>query len=303
MKISSGLTRIDKMPSMTGFGKASAVYDGRWMLSVEISSVNRKQLDIRVSLDSRLSGFEPDVRSHVGTLVSRGSVQVRASVCPVAGSAGAAVDEKLLASLVSAAARVRTRSGVGGEVSVETLMLVPGVYGGSQVDADDPGLKKAFLDLLVEAGERFSSMRRTEGDALIRDLLGTASELEKTLDAIVPLASEVPENAKQRLLERLERSGLPVPADDPSVLRETLIFVDRYDVSEETTRLRSHFVQLHGFLTSGAASGRNLDFLLQEMFREINTLGNKAGSAAVSPLLISFKSGLERMREQVQNLE
>ena len=290
------------MRSMTGFGKADGNYDNSLFFSVEISSVNRKQLEVRCSLPAELSGLESLVRQKVSSLISRGSVNVKVTLRK-SGSASQKVDAALLNELVAIAKQVRENNNLSPEVNVEQLMFLPNVLGGAGENIDSPGLTAAFSAVLDAAGEEFSAMRRREGEALKNDLSSRALLLEEVLRQIEPLAAKVPEIARKRLYCKLAAEKLPVEPNDELFIREMLFYLDKSDVSEEITRLKSHFSQLRKFFEAEEPAGRGMDFLLQEFFREITTLGNKAPSPDLSALVVKFKTELEKLREQVQNVE
>ena len=146
-------------------------------------------------------------------------------------------------------------------------------------------------------------MRDREGVILAEDLSSRREILEKLLAAIKPLAAAIPGQLKTKLMEKIVEEGLPVDVNDERLLKEVLFYADKADVTEEITRLESHFRQFDAFLKAEEPVGRSLDFLLQEMFREITTLGNKAGCGEITPLIVKFKSELEKLREQIQNVE
>jgi len=288
---------------MTGFGKGEAEFEGI-SIAAEVSSVNRKQLELRVSAPSELSGFEPLARKLVSAAVSRGAIQLRISCTSVSGGAARnAVDAAFLASLVAAAREARRDAGLDDAVQVELLMQIPGVVSNSLPDSDSPGMAAAYEQAVRSALEGYREMREREGAALKRDLEAREKLLESLLAQIEPMAAEMNAGIKARLLQKLADEQIPAPGDDERLLKEVLFYADRADVTEEITRLHSHFGQFRGFLADSKPTGRSLDFLMQEMFREITTLGNKAGIPAVSPLVVSFKSELEKLREQIQNVE
>ncbi|MDD3885581.1 MAG: YicC family protein [Victivallaceae bacterium] len=293
------------MLSMTGFGKSEAKLNEFCTIAVELSSVNRKQLEIRAALPPELTRLEYRARRIIGEKISRGSVQLRISLLSGDGDGlPASINTELLDRLISAAAAARTRHGLGADVAVEQLMHIPGVVNSNaSPDFDTAETETAFDAAVAGAVDACNQMRRTEGAALREDFIQRLEKLSHLLDRIEPLVADMADSIKTRLLEKLSVEDIPVAAEDDRLLKEVLFFADRADVAEEITRLRSHFAQMQGFLDADQPCGRSMDFLMQEFFREITTLGNKAGFAAVSPLVVAFKSELEKIREQVQNVE
>jgi uncharacterized protein (TIGR00255 family) len=156
---------------------------------------------------------------------------------------------------------------------------------------------------LKNALNALNDMRKAEGEELKNELANRLALLEELRDSLLPHASAVEEQIKQRLLDKLAASNLPVDLHDERFLKEVLYYADKADVTEELTRLASHFVQFRKFLDGAPGGGRSMDFLVQEMFREITTLGNKAGSGVMSEPVVKFKTELEKIREQIQNIE
>lgn len=292
------------MFSMTGFGRGEATFDNDCILTAEVSSVNRKQLEIRMIAPPEVAGQEQAVRRIVGQYFNRGSVLVRIAVRSGGTEGGAvAIDEAMLDELVDGALDARRRAGLSEDVAVETLMTIPGVVVSGVADMEDPGFAAALEGAVADACKACRRMRETEGASLQQDLRRRGEALKTLLGKLEPECAKLPEIAKKRLMSKLADAALPVKPDDEMLIRELLFYADKSDVAEEITRLKSHFSQLDGFLADERPSGRSLDFLAQEFFREITTLGNKAASPAVSPLVVAFKSELEKMREQIQNVE
>ncbi len=290
------------MLSMTGFGKGEAVFKGDSRFVAEISAVNRKQLEIRLALPPEFASFETAARKLISEAVSRGAVQLRVTFSG-AGAAASPVNRPLLEALVQESIEVRRKFGLPADVEVEVLLRVPGVVGGVAPDLEDPEVLSAFEQAVRSALEEFRRMRAAEGEALKQDFLARLKELERLLGEIEPLVDGLDRVIRQRLLDKLSAADLPVAVDDERLLKEVLFYADRSDVTEEITRLHSHFGQFRRFLDSDKPVGRSLDFLMQEFFREITTLANKAGVPEVSPLAVAFKSELEKLREQIQNVE
>ena len=289
--------------SMTGFGKGEAAFaDGRSM-QIEISSVNRKQFEVRFIMPQELAALENSGRKFIASLVSRGAIQVRVNIANSSGSSGCAVDRAMLDMLIREAAAARKRNGINTPVDVEALFALPGVITGNPLDGDSAETAEVFERALKAAGENYQSMRRTEGEILRLDLEKRVKSLEIMHGELYMMTSVQPDLVKQRLLSRFANEKFPIEPDDPTLLREVLFYIDRGDVTEELTRLSSHFEQFRKFLDAGVPVGRSLDFLMQELFREITTLGNKAFAGGVSRKVVAFKAEAEKLREQIQNIE
>ncbi len=290
--------------SMTGFGRGEAISPDGTKITVSVSSVNRKQLEVRFSLPAELSALEVTGRKLVSQAISRGSVQVRCTICAAsAGECGAEVNTALLDKLIRESRAARVRANQLPDVAVETLMTIPGVLMMQRECAEVTEFQPVFEAALNDALADFNRMRQTEGAALAADLLERIGKLEAWHGELAGMTADYPAAAKERIMTRLQNSNLPVSADDPALMKEVLFYVDRGDVTEELTRLSSHFAQFRAFLTAAEPSGRNMDFLAQEIFREITTLGNKAAVGGASPVVVAFKAEMEKIREQIQNIE
>ena len=290
--------------SMTGFGKGESAFGDGGVLSVQLSAVNRKQLELRCSLPNELAAMEVEARKTVSQSISRGALQLRCAITAAPVQHGACrVNTGLLDELIRQSRAARVRANLSPDVNVEQLMSFYGVVTSDARESEGEELEAAFKKALESALIDFNAMRRKEGDALKCDLLARISKLEQLHRELSGMSEGYPEAAKQKLLSRLETEKLPVSADDPALLKELLFYVDKGDVTEELTRLSSHFKQFRDFLESDAAVGRNLDFLAQEIFREITTFGNKSPLPETAPLVVTFKSEMEKIREQIQNIE
>ena len=289
--------------SMTGFGKGEAAFaDGR-TIQAEISSVNRKQLEIRFAIPQELAALENSGRKIVSQLVSRGAIQVRITIGNSAKGNAGGVNRAQLDMLIAEAKSARQRAGLNDNVNVEQLMGLPGVLQNCPVDCDSEETAACFEQALNAAGENYQKMRLAEGANLRIDLENRLKTLEMLHSELHQMTSIQPDLVKQKLLSRFSADKFPIDADDPALLREVLFYVDRGDVTEELTRLSSHFEQFRKFLDSDIPVGRSMDFLMQELFREITTLGNKAFAGGVSRKVVDFKAEAEKIREQIQNIE
>lgn len=290
--------------SMTGFGRGEAC-ENAVKAVVELSTVNRKQFDCNISLQRELASLDSKLQALVHTRVSRGYVKGLVTVSAAnAEAAGAGLDLKTVVAQVSAVRAMAQALGLKDDLTASTLLRLPDVLR-PRVLPEDPLELWPLIERAARAAlESLESMRLQEGAALERDLRVRFAALEVLSGEIAKLAPVVPAAYKAVLEKRLaELLGAGCVADPALVAREVAVFADRCDVSEELTRLASHFVQVVKVLDAGGACGRTLDFLCQELFREINTTGSKANDAEISRLVIEFKAGLEAAREQVQNIE
>ena len=291
------------LTSMTGFGRGVAS-DGAVHIEVEIATVNRKQLDIALAMPRGLAPWESHIQSLVRARIRRGyaKVAIKASMGDAAEPPAEALERAT--AQIAAVRAIAARLGLPDDLSASSLLALPEsvVPDGSETALDEAHLP--LLDrALGEALDALVAMRRREGAAMEADLrghLGRLATLAETIRARVP---NVVAAHREAMMHRLAEAGLPIPADDPSLVREVAIFADRCDISEELARLDSHFRQAEGLFAADEPSGRALDFLCQEFHREITTLGNKAADAEVSVAVVAFKAALEAFREQVQNVE
>jgi len=291
---------------MTGFGRATREVAGLG-LDVEARSVNHRHLDLRIRLPKVLADHESALKKRVQERMSRGKVDL--SVNLVMGSAASAleIDEGIAAQYVAAAARLREAHSLTADLDVAALLGMPGVTRLVETEVDAETLIGPVTEAIDEAVEALIAMRAAEGQAL-------ASEFEGRLETIIDLANrfearsgEVVEVAKQRLKKRAEQIQRDVGLlDEARLHQEVVIAADRLDITEELVRLRSHVDQFRETLASAGREtpvGRRLDFLLQELGREANTVGSKANDAPLAQDVVELKTELERIREQVQNVE
>ena len=289
------------MKSMTGFGSATAADAVSGIgLKAEISSTNKKQFELKTSLPRELSPYEIPMRNLVSERISRGSVSLRVDF--LSGSAPNTDFSRLLP-VYNAAKSFQAANGIPGEITISDLLALPENMFSDQTDYSDPVCLKLLTAVVSEALDRLVEMRLHEGERLKANLLVRIDLMENTVKKIRPLAESLPQNQRERLLEKLKEFDIPLAPDDDRILKEIVIFADRLDVSEEITRLFCHFSHFRKLADSGNSVGRSLDFLVQEIFRECNTLGTKAASQEISPLVVDLKTELEKIREQVQTIE
>ena len=291
------------MNSMTGFGAASAPLNNA-TLRVEIGGVNRKQTEISISLPRAWAELESQVRELVAGAVSRGRVNVSISLQATAsGTGNITVNKAKLAALQQCMAEVSDSLQQPLTPTLDALVRL-GVIG--EESESDISIETAWATTepaVREALQAFLTLRAEEGANLRADLLARINTLRRYREQLIARAAGVPARYREQLLKRLEESGLPLPADDERIIKEIALFADRCDVSEETTRLASHLDQFERICDKQEAVGRTLDFLCQEIFRELNTTGSKANDAELAQLVVTAKTELEKIREQVQNVE
>lgn len=293
------------MKSMTGYGRGECTAKGA-SITVELNSVNRKQAEVSLSVPSELESIEPDLRDLILASVSRGRVSGRV-VLQYTGSSRAsavAVNETQAKAYRRELSKLAKSLEIPDNLSMEGLLRLPGVLENAQPTLDAKAFRAPIKSALGQALEGLLSMREKEGGILGRDLAKRLAKLRRIVKRVAKLAPDVLKHHRERLIERLKKTNVEVPnMDDDRLLREIVYYTDRTDISEELTRLGSHFVQLEECLSDVVPVGRKLDFLAQEMFREINTIGSKANDANISSEVVTLKTELEKIREQVQNVE
>ena len=292
------------MRSMTGYGRGETDHGGT-KFSVELNSVNRKQSDIVINLPRDLAELEPRIRQTINENISRGrtnaNITFHYEVPLVLHHEG--LDTELARSYHEAMHALQKELNAPGEINISIVLQAPGVmrFPEQAVIAEeawpaiDRALRAALADLI--------KMREREGKHLAKDLIHRLKAIRKNLKEVRTLHPDVVKRYRAALLDRIQKAGLPLAIDDERLLREVSFFADRADVSEELTRLESHLAQFAHHLRRSEPVGRALEFITQEIFRELNTLGAKANDAAISQRVVACKAELERIREQVQNLE
>jgi uncharacterized protein (TIGR00255 family) len=288
---------------MTGFGRGSAA-TAAWLARVEISTVNRKQAEIVVLMPKDLVEIDGRIRKQVQAVVSRGRVQVNLALEPAAGGSAPAKVDALLARAFEAA--FAELSGViGREVtpSAADFLRHPGILAIGNADIGAEEAWTAVEPALADALAQLAAMRSREGEHLASDLAGRLATLDGLTARIAADAPERPRRQRELLLKRLREAGLEINLADERVVKELALFADRCDISEELTRLASHLSKFREYMAGSEPPGRALDFLCQEIFREFNTIGAKANDAVIAQTIVEAKTELEKIREQVQNIE
>lgn len=287
---------------MTGYGRATGAVDG-YSLTIQVSSVNRKTLDLAVNLPGDWESLETAVAEQVRQVAARGRITVRVELTGARGAAAIAWDEAEVSAAVDKLAALAASRGIE---FTPTSELLWSIANSQRVVAELPAVQEAsavVMETLGEALRGFVAMRAQEGEALLVDFLARLNVLRGHIDAIAARAPHVAPGYREVLLQRLRQAELELDVSDERVLREVALFADRCDVSEELTRLRSHLEQFATLLKSKGEIGRKAEFILQEIGREVNTIGSKANDLTISRAVIELKNELERVREQIANVE
>ena len=291
------------MRSMTGYGRGEIDHGGA-KFSVELHSVNRKQSDIVVNLPRELAELEPRIRQTINEKVSRGRTNVLVAYQSGAnGTRKLALDTALARSYHEAMRALQKELGAPGEITIGTILQAPGVMRISEeslnVDEAWPAIERALATALAE----LIKMREREGKHLAKDLIHRLKLIRKEIKQIRALYPDVVKKYRATLLDRIQKAGLEISTSDERLVKEVTFFADRADISEELTRLESHLAQFAHQLRKNEPVGRKLEFITQEIFRELNTLGAKSNDADISQHTVASKAELEKIREQIQNLE
>jgi uncharacterized protein (TIGR00255 family) len=288
--------------SMTGFGAGRGAVNGE-EIDVEIRSVNHKFCEVKVRVPRELSALELEAAKVVKDRLARGGVEV--TIRRASGSGGLAprVDVALAEAYARAFGEIQARLGLPGAVTLSDILRSDGVVRLDERQIDVDAARAALGEGLSRALEALVAMRGREGEALSRDLESRLTTVEELVARVAEQAPRVVEAYRTRLAERVAELARGVSTDPTRLAQEVALFADRTDVAEEVTRLRSHVAQARALLASGEPAGRKLDFVVQEMHREANTIGSKSQSADLSGVVVSLKAEIERMREQVQNVE
>ncbi len=290
------------MKSMTGYGRATATLENA-TLTIEVSSVNRKTLDLTVSIPEAWDALEATVGETVRRYAARGKVHVRIELTGDASAGPVQFDEEATALTFAKLRAFAEGRGIQFSPTAELLWQIANSQRREQKLPEAEAAQPVILSALESALKTFAQMRAREGEALLKDFLERIAILQTHLQAVTARAPEVTSSYREQLLLRLRQAGLELDVSDERVLKEVALFADRCDIAEELTRLRSHLEQFIALLKSGGEIGRKSEFILQEIGREVHTIGSKANDLTISRHVIELKNELERIREQIANVE
>lgn len=289
--------------SMTGYGRAVENVNGR-EYTVELRSVNNRYLDCSVRLPRMFSFAEDAVKQAVKRSVSRGKVDVFITVRSDAGEeTKVSLNTTVLEGYLAAMHRMVEEFGVKDDISVSAVSRLPEVFQVEKPEEDEEQLLKDLMGVVEKALSAYDAMRTTEGEALDQDLRSRGKTILDFVAQVEVGGAQTLADYRTRLETKIREVLENTAIDESRILTEAAIFADKIAVDEETVRLRSHLKQMETMLDGGGAVGRKLDFLLQEMNRETNTIGSKCTDLAISRIVVDIKAELEKIREQVQNVE
>jgi uncharacterized protein (TIGR00255 family) len=290
------------MQSMTGYGRAQASTE-EVAVVVEIQAVNKRQAEVILNLPDSLSPWEPEIRSIVDRTIGRGRITVNFNLEFTSPQVEPVLNRPLAKSYLAAFKALQSELRVNGEITMDTLLRSPGVIEQPATKQLSPKTRTPLLTALQAALDQLLAMRAKEGANLKRDLTRRIKSIRNCLHKVKRLRPRASERYRTNLHARIRKSGIDIPLDDDRLAKEVAFFSERSDFSEEITRLDSHLGQLVDTLEKKEPIGRTLEFLCQEIGRELNTLSAKANDAEISQLVVEAKSELEKVREQIQNVE
>ena len=288
---------------MTGFGRAEKVIDGR-SITVEIKSVNHRFFDFSSRIPHEYDFLEKKLRPFLQERIARGKVEVSIELeTPDNADVNVCVNHSLAAGYLAAFREIQQQYGLKDDITVSSLIHCPDIFTVRRAQEDEEKVWEAIRQVLEEALVPFFTMRRTEGRNMEKDVLARASAVLELVGKIEERSPKTVEEYRVKLKERISDMLGGADVDEQRILTEAALYADKVSVAEETVRLRSHLDQLSSMLEANEPVGRRLDFLVQEMNREANTIGSKCVDAQISHWVVDMKAEIEKIREQIQNIE
>ncbi|MDE7329036.1 MAG: YicC family protein [Clostridia bacterium] len=288
--------------SMTGYGKGVAQKDGL-KITVELKSVNHRFLDLNIKLPKILSFAEDTLRKTLQGGIARGHVDVYVNVEDERDSKSkVSIDYALAGQYILAARQLSENFGIENNLNAYEVLRIPDVVSLSADEADEKLLSDILVEACLQAVEAINQMREKEGAALVKDLLCKVKGIKDVLPKIKKLAPLALDEYRSKLKERVQDYLKEVPLDEVKLINEIAFYSDKFCTDEEITRLDTHTAHFESIVKEGGAIGKKLDFIVQEMNRESNTIGSKCNNAAITECVVFLKSEIEKIREQIQNL-
>ena len=291
------------MKSMTGYGRARQVLHGR-TVTVELRAVNHRYLDCTVKAPRQFGFLDDAVKKAAAARIARGKTEIYVSVeTDEGGDLSVTVNHALAERYLAALRELSEMYGLRDDVTVMSLAKLPDVLGSERIEQDADELTQDVLTVFSEACDGFDQMREREGAKLRTDVEEKLARIESLVTSVETAAPETAAAYEARLRQKLETVLAATDIDESRIIAEAAIYADHVAVDEETVRLRSHIAQLRQMLESGSPVGRKADFLIQEFNREANTIGSKCQNADIAKVVVDLKSEIEKIREQIQNIE
>ena len=289
--------------SMTGFGRAEATVSGK-LIAVELKSVNHRYFEFNCRTSRGYAFLEEKLKSYLSTRVSRGKIDMYVSITSVEDSdVEVVVNHSLASGYAKAFSELSESYNVENDLTSSILARLPDVLNVRKVQEDEDEIFDIVKPVAEEAVNKFIDMREVEGKKLSEDVMGRAKTILDIVSVIEERSPETVREYEKRLYDRISELLESTTIDQQRILTEAAIFADKVAVAEETVRLRSHFEQMESIMQSSEAVGRKLDFIMQEMNREANTIGSKVTDAELAHRVVDIKAELEKIREQIQNIE
>ncbi len=291
------------MKSMTGYGRAKQELHGR-TITAELRAVNHRYLDCTVKAPRQYGFLDDAVKKAAAARIARGKVEVYIGVeTQEGGDIAVTVNHAVAEHYLAALHELADKYGLRDDVSVMSLAKLPDVLGSERIEQDADEMTRDVLAVFSEACNSFDEMRTREGEKLAEDVRNRAAEIERMVGEVEKRSPERVREYREKLLARMKEVLADTSIDETRIVTEAAIYADKTAVDEETVRLRSHLQQLDGMLNEEKPIGRKLDFLVQEMNRETNTIGSKANDVSMAQIVVNIKSEIEKIREQIQNIE
>ena len=289
--------------SMTGYGRAQVLRDGRDIL-VEIRAVNHRYYEFSARLPRTCMYLEEKLKTLLNGRIARGKTEVAVTITrPDGRDAEVAVNRSIAEGYITALRTLNGEIGLADDLTLSSLLRLPDIFTVTKAQDDEQAVWEAVSEAAEQALSSFLTMREGEGQRLADDLRGKLDGLEAMLLQVESIEPGVAENYRQRLYAKLTELLADTNIDEQRILTETAIFAEKTAIDEETVRLHSHLTQFRELLCAEEPIGRKLDFLVQEMNREVNTIGSKAQDLGITKLVVDMKSEIEKIREQIQNIE
>ncbi|MBR5372115.1 MAG: YicC family protein [Oscillospiraceae bacterium] len=289
--------------SMTGYGRAQLLKDGRDIL-VEIRAVNHRYYEFSARLPRTCMYLEEKLKTLLNGKIARGKTEVSVTITrPDGKDAEVAVNRSIAEGYINALRALNSDVGLADDLTLSSLLRLPDIFTVTKAQDDEQEVWAAVSEAAEQALASFVTMREGEGERLAEDLRGKLDGLEAMLLQVESIEPSVAEHYRERLYAKLTELLADTNIDEQRILTETAVFAEKTAIDEETVRLHSHLTQFRELLVSAEPIGRKLDFLVQEMNREVNTIGSKAQDLGITKLVVDMKSEIEKIREQIQNIE